>query len=85
MRTIIWTLLAATSAVLACKPSASDISKKFEDKNDHVAEYVEPDSLTPDGGERGGFFIKNLGEIFLPFISRSILEEPGNSKVRTKG
>merc|ERR1712137_50661 len=52
MRTIIWTLLAATSAVFACKPSASDISKKFEDKNDHVAEYVEPDSLTPDGEER---------------------------------
>ncbi len=61
MRTIIWTLLAATSAVFACKPSASDISKKFEDKNEHVAEYVEPDSLTPDGGERGGFFYKEFG------------------------
>ena len=61
MRTIIWTLLAATSAVLACKPSASDTTKKFEDKSDHMDEYVEPDHLTPDGGERGVCFYKEFG------------------------
>merc|ERR1719350_131630 len=56
MRLVIWTLLAATSAVLACKPS--NPSKKVEDKNDHVAAYVDPERHSVD--EERDLSLENL-------------------------
>ena len=70
MRLTIWTLLVATSVVLACKPS--DPSLKVEDIN-------EPSRLTLD--EEKGAFKNNFGKIYLyHYTSRSFLRECGDVK-----